>query len=125
MADPTDRQARGQRGEDLVASFLEDRDFTVLARNLRMGHLEIDLVARRDDLVVMVEVRARGTGALERPLTSIASKKRMYLLNAADRLWRTKLSKMGADVRLRIDVAAVDLRYEPPHIEYIEGALMR
>jgi putative endonuclease len=98
--------------------------FTILARNLRLGYLEIDVVAQREDLVVIVEVRARGATAYERPFASLLSKKRMRLLHAADRLWRTKLSKMAAVKRLRIDAASVDLRVEPPAVEYIEGAFM-
>lgn len=122
--DASQRQARGQRAERLVAELLEDRGFTILGRNVRFGHLEIDLVARDGDLAVMVEVRARGGGAFERPLESLASsKKRMHLLHAADRLWRLVLSRQRGIRRFRIDAAAVDLRQEPPIIHYIEGAL--
>lgn len=121
-----DRHARGRFAEKLVGEYLEDRGFTLLAHNLRLGYLEVDLVARRGELAVMVEVRARGRGAFERPLASLAStKKRMYLLNAADRLWRRHLAALPGVERMRIDVAAVDLRCAPARVEYIEGALMR
>lgn len=119
-----DRQERGARAEALVALELEARGFVVLARNVRLGHLELDIIARRGPLVVIVEVRARGQGAFERPLASLASKKRMRLLHAADRLWRARLSRMPGVERLRIDAAAVDLRDEPPRVEIIEGAVM-
>jgi putative endonuclease len=126
MPDRPERFVRGRRAEQLVAELLEERGFIVLAKNLRLGHLEIDLVALEGDLVVIVEVRARGHGAYERPLESLgSSKKRMHLLNAADRLWRLRLSKMPRVKRFRIDVASVDLRVEPPVIHYVEGALTR
>ena len=121
---PPDRQLRGQRAESLVADLLIDRGFDILARNLRLGRLEIDLVARDGSLVVMVEVRARGASAYERPLASLASKKRMRLLHAAERLWRAHLARMPGVTRMRIDAASVDLRTEPPRIDYVEGALM-
>lgn len=121
-----DRMERGARAEQLVANLLEDRGFRVLGRNVRLGHLEVDIVARDGDLAVMVEVRARGRGAFERPLQSLASsKKRMHLLNAADRLWRIYLSRVPGIRRFRIDAAAVDLREEPPIVHYVEGALTR
>lgn len=119
-----DRQGIGQRAELLVAALLVEWGFSILARNLRLGYLELDLVAQRDDLVVIVEVRARGATAYERPFASLMSKKRMRLLQAADRLWRSRLAKMPGVQRLRIDAASVDLRVEPPRIHYVEGALM-
>lgn len=119
------RQVRGSRAEELVVDLLEQRGFRILARNLRLGHLELDIVAQHGDLVVVVEVRARGESAYERPLASLASKKQMRLLHAVDRLWRLHLAKNHDVQRVRIDAAAVDLRERPPRIEYVEGAIMR
>ena len=96
----------------------------MLAQNLRLGALEIDLVARRGPLVVMVEVRVRGRGAFERPFASIAGMKRTRLLRAADRLWRGRLAAMRDVERMRIDVAAV--RFDDDgttHVEYVAGAI--
>lgn len=121
-----DRMERGARAEQLVSNLLEDRGFQILGRNVHLGHLEVDIVARDGDLAVMVEVRARGRGAFERPLQSLTSgKKRMHLLNAADRLWRLYLARVPGIRRFRIDAAAVDLREEPPIVHYVEGALTR
>ena len=71
----------------------------------------------------MVEVRARGKGAYERPFASIAGMKRTRLLRAADRLWRGKLRAMRDVERLRIDVAAVRFEDGRTHVEYIPGAI--
>ncbi len=116
------RHELGRNAEDLVASWLEDRGFLILGRNVRLGHLEIDIVARCLDLVVVVEVRARGLGAFERPLASLASRKRMRVVQAAERLWRLRIRSMRDVRRYRIDAASVDLRTSPPRIEYVEGA---
>ncbi|HEX7666314.1 MAG TPA: YraN family protein [Polyangiaceae bacterium] len=119
-----ERKAIGNRAEDAVARHLEARGFDVRFRNLRLGYLEIDLVATKDDLCVMVEVRSRGKNAYEKPLASLTStKKKMYLLNAADRLWRRYVSK--TNMRLRIDVAGVTFDGNTTLIDYVEGALTR
>lgn len=102
---------------------LEADGFRVLWRNLRIGPLELDLVAIRRDLVVVVEVRARGQSAFEKPLASISRTKRRTIVRAARTLWRSRLSRMGGVRRLRIDVAAfrfdADDRWS---VEWIAGA---
>jgi putative endonuclease len=118
-----DRLARGHRAERIVAEYLIARGWEILAANLRLGHLEIDLVARRGELAAMIEVRSRGGGAYERPFESIAGKKKMRLLYAADRLWRFHLAKMEGIERIRIDVAAVTFGPHEPSVELVEGAI--
>ncbi|MDB4994166.1 MAG: hypothetical protein JWM74_1598 [Myxococcaceae bacterium] len=118
-----DKLARGHRAERIVADYLIARGWEILAVNLRLGHLEIDLVARRGELAAMIEVRSRGVGAYERPFESIAGKKKMRLLHAADRLWRFHLSKMEGIDRMRIDVASVRFTPDGAIVEHIEGAI--
>ncbi len=119
----SERHALGRRAESAVADYLHANGFAILAQNLRLGALEIDLVARRGPLVVIVEVRARGKGAYERPFASIAGMKRTRLLRAADRLWRSRIRAMHDVERLRIDVAAVRFEEGRAHVEYIAGAI--
>lgn len=114
-----DRTAIGRSAEDLAASRLVDEGFRILWRNVRIGPLEVDLVAKRDDLVLIVEVRSRGTNALESPLASIGWKKRKLLLRAARGLWRGRLKKMPDVQRVRIDVVAIT----PGRLEWIKGAI--
>ncbi|WXA81280.1 YraN family protein [Pendulispora rubella] len=103
---------------------MQAQGFDIAARNLRLGHLEIDIVGLRDGLAVLVEVRTRGATAYEKPLASVAGKKRMRLLHAADRLWRGHLSKRPDVARMRIDVAGVTFSPDgSPHVEYIPGAI--
>ena len=56
-----DAERYGRRAEELCARALEAEGFAVLARRRRTEAGEIDLVARRGDLTVIVEVKARPT----------------------------------------------------------------
>lgn len=83
------------------------------------------MVARRDDLVVVVEVRTRGPGSFQRPFESIDAKKRMRLLHATERLLRGELARLKGVARVRIDAAAVALDDRGASVEYVEGAVTR
>lgn len=121
---PYDRWITGRRAEALAADHLAEAGFRLLWRNVRIGMLEVDLVAQQGDLVVIVEVRARGPGAFSGPLASIGWKKRLMLLSAARGLWRGRLKKMPEVRRVRIDVIAITtFAGAPPALEWIKGAI--
>jgi putative endonuclease len=106
-----------------VADLLFANGFAVLARNLRLGALELDIVARKGALVVVVEVRTRGGGAWVGALESVTWAKRQRLRRATGRLWRTRFAAMRGVERVRIDVAAVSFVGPKTRVEYIRGAV--
>lgn len=115
--------ADGRRAELAVADYLFARGFGILGRNVRLGSLELDIVARRRALVVIVEVRTRGKGAYLRAFESIDGPKRARLVRAAELLWRARFAALTTVERLRIDVAAVTFGERSTQVEYIEGAI--
>jgi putative endonuclease len=119
----TSRHQKGREAEQAAADFLVGGGFRILWRNLRIGPLELDLVAQKDDLVVIVEVRTRGPGSFEGPLASVTRTKRRALLRASRGLYRGRLAKMPGVKRVRIDVAAVTLSEDGAGIEWIPGAI--
>jgi putative endonuclease len=119
----TARAAIGRRAELAVADYLVVRGFELLGQNVRLGSLELDLVARQGALVVVVEVRTRGRTALESAFGSIGPRKRARLLRAVGRLWRQRLERMAGVERVRIDAAAVTFDGGRTSIEYVEAAI--
>jgi putative endonuclease len=116
-------QQIGARAETLVAEHLATSGVEVLARNLRVGRLEIDILAREGPVLIVVEVRTRGPGAYARALDSVDAKKRVRLRRAAAELWRSRFHADRTLDRVRFDVAAVDLSAEgAPRIEVVRGA---
>jgi putative endonuclease len=125
MVRPLGRRAiDGRRAEIAAVDFLRASGFEILATNVRVGALEIDAVARRDDLVVLVEVRTRGVGSYVGPLASVDARKRRNLLRAAARYWRETLSTDPSIARMRIDVIGVSFEDERTSIEHIEAAIV-
>lgn len=113
----------GARAEQLVAAHLASLGLQILATNLRVGRLELDLVARDGAVIAVVEVRARGGGSWLRPLDSVDAGKQARIRRAGERLWRDRFAGDARVERMRFDVAAVDLDAEgAPAIEIVKAA---
>lgn len=114
-----DRATLGARAEALVAARLEQAGFTVLARNARVGRLELDVVARSGRLVVFCEVRARSSDRFMSPAQSIDRGKRERVRRAAAAWLRG--ARLG-DVDVRFDAASVVFDTPGGRLEYYENA---
>jgi len=101
---------------------LGERGFQIVALNLRLSYLEIDVLARRDDLIVVVEVRSRAAGAWTSGFGSIDGKKRYRIRLAGQRLWQRRYRSDLSVKRLRFDAASVVFAPDGPVIEYVEAA---
>jgi putative endonuclease len=122
-ASPRKRNELGRRAEAAVADYLVAQGFTLVGRNVRVGHLELDLLAQRRHLAVVVEVRTRGAGSFERAFESITAAKRRRTLQAVDRLWHERLAAMRSIERVRVDAAAVTFEAGRTFVEYAAGAI--
>ena len=107
----------GRVAEQLAADSLERHGWTILDRNFRSGHKEIDLVARRGDTVAFVEVKARKSRSFGHPLDAITAHKRREI-TAVARAW---IARHGCDgMSYRFDaiwvIASPDGRTEMDHV---------
>lgn len=110
----------GDRGERMAAEYLERAGWTVLARNFRIGHREVDLVARRGEVVAFVEVKTRAGLGYGYPLEAISAKKRREIQVVAQ-CWVDRHGRDG-DV-YRYDAIAVLLPTGgEPCIDHVEDA---
>lgn len=101
----TPRQRLGSFGERLAAHHLEAAGYTILARNLRIGRHEIDLLARDGTTLVFVEVRTR-RGSAGLAAESLEATKLQRLAAAAF----TYCQREGIDPdTTRLDALTIDL----------------
>jgi putative endonuclease len=80
------------------------------------------VVARRDELIVVVEVRSRSSRAWTSAFGSIDGRKRYRIRLAGLRLWQRRYQHDYTVKHLRFDAASVTFRPEGPVIEYVAGA---
>jgi putative endonuclease len=98
---------------------LEARGFEIVGCNVRVGRLELDLIARRGSLLVVCEVRSRTKGDPVHPAETI-DRKKLERVRRATAIW---LREQKLRVRTRIDAAAVtfDGPGGEPQVEYYEN----
>jgi Holliday junction resolvase-like predicted endonuclease len=109
----TEAQTRGDRAESAVATDLVDRGWRILARQLRIGRDELDLVAVDPGppvMLVIVEVRWRGSRAFGLGEETMDWRKRAHLRTAIGRLIEDGLPDGESLPRLpvRVDLAIVE-----------------
>lgn len=100
-------QALGRTGETLAAAHLERLGYAILARNVRIGRGEIDLLARQGDDLVFVEVRLRRSGERGTAAASFDRHKQVRLRSAV--LTYVQACYGDAPPPWRVDVVAIDL----------------
>ena len=79
----TERMSLGMRGEDLACETLEENGYQVVARNVRCGRGEIDVVAWDQGTLCFVEVRTRQNTASGHPLETVNHTKQAKLVSSA------------------------------------------
>jgi Predicted endonuclease distantly related to archaeal Holliday junction resolvase len=96
-------QRIGKWGEDVVATYLAERGYEIVARNARTPYGEIDIVVKQDDIYIFVEVKTRTSNKMGLPEESINLRKQTHMLACAEHY----AAKNGID-HWQIDVISVE-----------------
>ena len=100
----------GDKGEILAVAFLEKSGYTIVERNWRFRHWEVDIIASKNNRLHFIEVKTRTTEKYGKPEESIKREKMDSLKNAAEEYlyihteWKY----------IQFDVVAIMLHYNAP-----------
>ena len=104
----TPRMSLERRGEDVACGFLSGKGHTIVERNYRSGHLEIDIITLDKDGVHFVEVKSRVAPVAVSPEENVTAAKQKKVADAALRYLHTSKDKrLSADLEVSFDVVAV------------------
>ncbi|MBR0553417.1 YraN family protein [Stakelama marina] len=112
MRDRRAAEKRGRAGETVAAWYLRAKGWRILARRVRTPAGEVDLVAKRRNLISFVEVKSRATTA---ELDLAIDERRLARIAAAAEILAGRFATNGEDIR--IDVILVSPKSRPRHIE--------
>ena len=76
------RVARGKWAEDLVSRWYEQHGYVIVARNWRCKRGELDVVACKDSVLVVCEVKARASNAFGTPAEAVTLAKQLKVRRA-------------------------------------------
>ena len=93
----------GALGERFAADYLQQQGYTVLATNFHTRFGEIDIIARKGDILAFVEVKTRAATTLEPPEAAVTPSKRKKIVKTA----LYYLQAHPAELQPRFDVVAI------------------
>lgn len=116
------RQTLGRKGEDMVCDFLRDRGHTILERNYRSGHLEIDIISLDAGGIHFVEVKTRRLSIQAPPQENVDPGKQQKIARAAVRFLKTAKGLPYGGHECFFDVAAVTFDRNDASLEWFPQA---
>ncbi len=90
----------GKWGEVLAAEFVEKNGYEIIERDWKSGHHDLDIIARDEDTLVIIEVKTRRNRLFGNPEEAIDYKKRQSLQSAINHY--VKSHRVNAPVRFDI-----------------------
>lgn len=113
----TEHIKTGNLGENLAAKFLQEKGWEIVERGYRYKHAEIDLIVKKENLLVFVEVKTRRSVSFGEPETFVDAKKAAKIFEGAEQY----TYEHNWNGNIRFDIVSVKLG-EPPEIEHFEDA---
>ena len=121
----TPKRLLGNLGEASAAKFLRKSGYRILERNyVDEGH-EVDIIARKQDILTFVEVKSRTIGHENprepRPASAVTADKQRKILKVASRYKR----RYGEGLKMRFDIIEVyfeEGEKKPKEIKHLIGA---
>ena len=108
----------GKFGEELAVAYLEQNGYTILETNWTFQKAEIDIIAQKEKVLAIVEVKTRSSIDFGLPQDFVKPKKIQLLVKAVNEY----VISNDLDVTVRFDIIAINKEVGDFKIEHIEDA---
>ena len=107
----------GKEGEEIACNLLVEKGYKIAERNWRYGKLELDIIAKRDNTLVVVEVKTRANDYYGDPEDFVSLAQQKHIIKATNEY----ILQKDLDLETRFDVIAIikdDKKTKVRHLEH-------
>ena len=108
----------GKMGEELAVAFLKKAGYEILETNWTFQKAEVDIIALKEEVLAVVEVKTRSSLAFGLPQDFVKPKKINLLVKAINEY----VLSNDIDASVRFDIIAISKDEKEFSIEHIEDA---
>ena len=111
----------GDWGEEVAAEFLIDHGVDIIDKNVRMQNGEIDIIGKKDGILIFFEVKTRRSKKFGNPEDAVNAKKQDHIIRSATEYIQ---SNLDLDIEWRMDVIAINVdKQNKKNIFWFENAI--
>lgn len=110
----------GMEGERKAVEYLKKEGYEILETNWHFHRYEIDIIAKKADVLAIVEVKTRATDYFGDPEDAVDYKKRRRIIESAD----AYIEERDLDLEVRFDIVAILKTNDSLKLRYIEDAFL-
>lgn len=108
----------GIKGEDLAVNYLKNKGYRILNRNYHFKKNEIDIIAKKDNMLVVIEVKTRQSNELGEPWRAVTRAKQKIIIQVAN----DYIFKEDIHLETRFDIISIICNKYRTSIDHIEDA---
>ncbi|WP_405379872.1 YraN family protein [Maribacter sp. LLG6340-A2] len=108
----------GKEGEQIAVDYLTQKGYHIVYRNYRYLQAEIDIIAKKEDDLAIIEVRSRRSDYIESIAETVTPKKIKLLVMAANHY----VTDNDLDVNVRFDIITILKNKKRFELEHLEAA---
>ncbi len=108
----------GRKGEKEALDFLKRSGYQILETNWRYKSKEIDIIARTDQQLIVIEVKTRRNDYFQKPEEAVTERKQKFLVDASEAF----IDEHNLDMDVRFDIISIILNDTKKKIYHIEDA---
>ena len=108
-----DNKDKGDLGENIACGFLKKEGYSIIEKNYRKKIGEIDIIARKNDILHFIEVKTRSDSSLEifgLPQDAVNIRKKRKIIRTA--LYYLQENAFPEDASWQIDVIAITINWQ-------------
>jgi putative endonuclease len=113
-----DHNELGKQGEQFAVDFLQNNGYEILETNWVYQKAEVDIIAKKENILAIVEVKTRSSIAFGLPQDFVKPKKVKLLVKAVD----AYIQNNNLDLEVRFDIIAIHKNGTNLSIEHLEDA---